>query len=83
MLAELGRVADEAGPLDKKTQHLIKLAVSAANRSEGGVHSHTRRAIENGASEEEIYQTLILTTSIIGFPTVAAAMSWVGDILEK
>nr|WP_245637486.1 carboxymuconolactone decarboxylase family protein [Methanobrevibacter filiformis] len=61
----------------------MKLAVAAADKSEGGVHSHTRRALENGATEEEIYQTLIIITSNVGFPTVAAAMSWVGDIIEK
>jgi AhpD family alkylhydroperoxidase len=82
VLAELGKVANDAGPIDKKTQHLIKLAVSTADKSEGGVHSHTRRALENGASADEIYQTLILITSIVGFPTVAASMTWVNDIIE-
>ena len=34
-----------------------------------------------GASEEEIYHALIVITSTIGFPTVAAAISWVDDII--
>jgi AhpD family alkylhydroperoxidase len=71
------------GPLDEKTSHLIQLAAAAAIRSEGSVHSHVRRARAAGASPEEIYHTLILLTSTIGFPTVSAAVSWTYDILGE
>lgn len=82
-LEKLGRVTRKQGPLDEKTTHLIQLAAAAAIRSEGAVHSHTRRAIEAGASADEIYHAVILLTSTIGFPTVSAAISWVDDILLK
>jgi alkylhydroperoxidase/carboxymuconolactone decarboxylase family protein YurZ len=45
------------------------------------VHSHTRRALEAGATTEEIYHTIILLTTVIGFPTVSAALSWADDII--
>ena len=77
---ELGRVVREEGPLDDKTGHLIQLAAAAALRSEGGVHSHARRALQAGAKPEEIFHAVILLTSTIGFPTVSAALSWVADI---
>lgn len=79
----LGATVREAGPIDKKTSELIQLAVAAASQSTGSVHSHTRRAIQAGASEDEIYHTLLLLVSTIGFPKVAAALSWVNDTLEK
>ncbi len=79
----LGKTAREMGPVDEKTSHLVQLAAAAAIRSEGSVHSHVRRAAQAGASEDEIYHTLILLTSTIGFPTVAAAISWADDILKK
>lgn len=79
----LGEAAGAAGPVDEKTGHLIQLAASAAIRSEGGVHSHTRRAIEKGATEDEIYHTILLLTSTIGFPTASAALSWADDVLRK
>ena len=79
----LGKELQDAGPLDNKTAHLIKLAGAAANQSEGSVHSHTKRAIEAGASAEEIYHCLILLTSTIGFPNSAAALSWAREIIEK
>jgi 4-carboxymuconolactone decarboxylase len=75
-LEQLGEVVRREGPLDEKTSHLIQLAAAAAIRSEGSVHSHVRRARAAGASPEEIYHTLILLTSTIGFPTMSAAVSW-------
>jgi AhpD family alkylhydroperoxidase len=80
---EAGRLAREEGPLDAKTGNLIQLAACVAQRSEGGVHSHARRALKAGASKDEIYHTLALLISTVGFPTIAAAFSWVNDVLEK
>ena len=77
----LGKVARNIGPIDQKNSHLIQLAAAASIKSEGSVHSHTRRALEAGATPEEIYHTLILLTSTVGFPTVSAALSWADDII--
>ena len=81
ILNELGQTAKQSGPLDDKTSELVQLAASAAIRSEGAVHSHARRAMELGASTEEVYHVLLLLTSTIGFPTVAASISWVDDFV--
>jgi 4-carboxymuconolactone decarboxylase len=80
VLSDLGRVVRETGPIDEKNSQLIQLAASAAIRSEGAVHSHTRQAMESGATKDEIYQSLLLLTSTIGFPNVAAAISWAEDL---
>jgi len=80
---EAGRLARETGPLDAKTGNLIQLAACVAQRSEGGVHSHARRALQAGASKDEIYHTLALLINTVGFPTIAAAFSWVNDVLSK
>ncbi|MDA8092049.1 MAG: carboxymuconolactone decarboxylase family protein [Nitrospiraceae bacterium] len=80
-LEDLGRKAKSAGPLDQKTVELLQLAAAAAVRSEGAVHSHARRALEAGASQEELYHALLAVTSTIGFPTVAAALSWIKDVI--
>lgn len=82
-LSNLGKTAREAGPLDEKTSQLIQMAAAATLRSEGAVHSHARRALEAGASAEELYHALLLLTSTIGFPAVSAALSWLDDILAK
>lgn len=82
-LEDLGKSAKQEGPLDTRTAHLVQLAAAAAIRSEGAVHSHTRRALEAGATPEEVCHAVVLLTSTIGFPTVAAALSWVEDVIEK
>ncbi len=78
----VGKAVRMAGPLDEKSAQLIQLAAAAAIRSEGSVHSHVRRAQEAGASPDEIRHALILLTSTIGFPTVAASLAWAADILD-
>jgi len=80
---ELGKAVREAGPIDEKTGHLIQLAAAAALRSEGGVHSHVKRALQAGATADDVYHSLILLTSTIGFPTVAASLSWAREIIES
>ena len=80
-LEELGKAIRQEGPLDEKTAHLIQLAAAAAIRSEGAVHSHVRRAMEAGVKPEEIHHAIVLLTSTIGYPNVAAALSWAEDII--
>jgi len=82
-LEALGKAVRQEGPIDAKTGHLIQLAAAASIRSEGSVHSHTRRALDAGATPEEIRHVLFLLISTIGFPTVAAALTWVEDILKE
>jgi len=82
-LERLGEEVRAAGPLDKKTSHLIQLAAAAAIRSEGSVHSHVRRAMQAGAKPEEIVHTIVLLTSTIGFPNTSAALSWAYDVIGE
>jgi 4-carboxymuconolactone decarboxylase len=82
-LKQLGEATRKAGPIDSRTAHLIQLAAAATQWSEGGVHSHVKRALEAGTSPEEIRHALVLLIPTIGYPTVAAALSWADDILES
>ncbi|MBV6821916.1 carboxymuconolactone decarboxylase family protein [Pseudomonas sp. PD9R] len=77
----LGAAVRHAGPLDESVVQLIQLGAAAAIHSEGAVHSHARRALEAGATPEQIRHTLISLTSTIGFPTVVAAISWADDVI--
>lgn len=78
----LGKTAQDSGPLNEKEMQLIQLGASVALRSEGAVRSHARRALQAGASAEEVRHAVILLTSTIGFPTVAAALDWLEKVLE-
>lgn len=78
----LGGLVHDSGPIDKKNRELMKLAMAIGARMEGAVHSHTRRALEEGASAEEIYHVVLLGLTTLGFPQTVAALTWVEDDLH-
>lgn len=79
----LGTACGEAGPLDAKTRELVKLAMAIGGRLEGAVHSHARRALEAGATPEEIRHVVTLAAPTLGFPTTVAAYTWAQDVLPR
>lgn len=76
----VGSLCAQAGPIDRKTQHLIQLGISIGTGSKGGVRSHARRAIEAGATKQEIVQTVLMSSTIIGFPAMIAAYGWILEV---
>lgn len=72
----------DAGPLDRKTRHLLKLAVAIGARYRGAVQSHVRQALEAGATTAEIEHVALLAASTVGFPSAVAALSWIESVLE-
>ncbi len=80
--SKLGHSVHSTGPIAQKSRELIKLGISCGAQKEGAVHSHTRKALEAGASIEEIRQVVLLTLPTLGMPSMMAAMTWVNDILE-
>ncbi|HNB10590.1 MAG TPA: carboxymuconolactone decarboxylase family protein [bacterium] len=78
----LSHAVQDAGPLDEKTRTLIKIGISAGSRQEGALHSHVRKALDAGATPEEIRHTILQCLPTIGFPGMMAAMSWADDILN-
>ena len=80
--AALGKATADAGPLDARTRRLVKLALSIGAASEGAVHSHTRRAVEEGLSTKELKQVALLAISTLGLPQAVKGLTWIGDITE-
>lgn len=66
----------KAGPLDRKTCALIKIGISIGAGLESATRSHVRRAAEQGASEAEIEQAILLAVNTCGFPRTVAAWQW-------
>jgi AhpD family alkylhydroperoxidase len=79
----LGDATRQAGPLDARTAELVKLALAAAARLEGGVHSHARRALAAGATPEELRHVAVLAITTLGFPAAMAARAQIEDVLTK
>ena len=78
----MGKAASKSGPLDEKTVQLIQLGAAAAIGSKGSLSSHALRAREAGATDEEIRHAIIVLTGTIGFPTVAAALDRMDDVID-
>jgi 4-carboxymuconolactone decarboxylase len=78
---ELGVECQSAGPLDEKTRYLVNLGIATGAVSRGAVRSHARKALEHGASREEIYHALLLALTTVGFPAMIAAIGWVEEVL--
>ena len=79
---ELGDAVAE-GPLDAKTRALVKLGMSIGAGAEGAAHSHTRKALDAGATPEEIRHAVLQATTTLGFPQMMAGLAWVDDVLER
>lgn len=79
----LGKRCHEMGPLEEKVRRLVKLGIAIGAGLEGAVHSHTRRALAEGITPEEIRHAVLLAMTTVGFPRTMAALSWVNDLLES
>jgi len=75
-LAEAG----QEGPLEPKTQRLLKLAVVIGAQKEGPVHASARKALAVGISREEMEQVVALAAGTIGMPSTVAVWSWIREI---
>ena len=80
--SELGRACSEAGPLDDETRRLVKLALSIGAESEGAVHSHVRRGLDEGLTAEQLQHVAVLSIPTLGFPQAMAARSWISDLTD-
>ena len=79
----LGQTCRAAGPLDPKCQDLIKLGIAVGANSRGAVMSSTRKALESGATKDEITHAVLLSLTTTGFPNMIAAMGWIDEVLKE
>jgi alkylhydroperoxidase/carboxymuconolactone decarboxylase family protein YurZ len=79
----LGKAATDAGPLDKKLQRLVKLALAVGAGLQGAVHSHVRRGLAAGLTREEMEHVAVLAITTLGWPSALAAVSWIVEEIDK
>ena len=80
-LDELGRSTEQAGPLDDRTQRLVKVALAVGSLAEGAVRSNARKALEAGDTAAEIRHVALLAITTCGFPTAIAGLGWIDEVL--
>lgn len=78
----MGRALDEAGPLDRKALELVKLGICVGASLESAAKSHVRRALEAGATPEEIEHAALLGMNTVGFSRTVMAWVWVREQLR-
>jgi len=80
--SDLGEQTAAAGPLSDETKRLVKLALAIGSQSEGAVHSHVRRGLEEDIPPETLKHAAVLAIPTLGFPKAMAAMTWIEDLTE-
>lgn len=81
--AELGEACSEAGPIDDETKRLVKLALAVGAQSEGAVHSHVRRGLDEGIDPETLRHVGVLAIPTLGFPEAMAGLTWIDDLVDE
>jgi 4-carboxymuconolactone decarboxylase len=79
---ELTEACAQAGPLDRKTRELIKIGMSVGAGLETATQRHAVMAVENGATAQEIFQTVLMAMTTCGHPAAAAGWQWVQEALR-
>lgn len=79
----LGAATGNAGPLNEREQRLVNLALAIGGDSEGATHSHSRRALAEGLSGEELDHVAFLAITTLGWPQAIRALTWIRDVTRK
>jgi len=74
----MSAAAETAGPLDRKTCELIRMGIALGAAQETSFRSHVRRALEQGATREEVEQAIVLAMTTCGFSRAVAGWKWAG-----
>lgn len=69
----IAQAALKPGALDTKTKELIALAIAVATRCDGCVAFHAKAAVEQGASREEVMETMGMAIYMGAGPSVMYA----------
>jgi alkylhydroperoxidase/carboxymuconolactone decarboxylase family protein YurZ len=80
-LDRLGAAVDGAGPLDERTQRLVKLGLAIGGAAEGAVRSNARKALAAGASPADLRHVTLLAITTCGFPAAIAGAAWVDEVV--
>jgi alkylhydroperoxidase/carboxymuconolactone decarboxylase family protein YurZ len=82
-LDQLGQATEAAGPLDSRTQRLVKLGIAIGALAEGAVRSNVRKALDEGAGSDDIRHVAMLAITTVGFPAAVAGLGWVDEALDS
>lgn len=77
---QLGAATGQSGPLSEREQRLVNLALAIGGDSEGATHSHSRRAVAEGMSADELDHVAFLAITTLGWPQAIRGLTWIWDV---
>ena len=77
----LARKIRERCPFDHKTDRLITFALAVGAQADGAVRSNVRKALEHGATIDELRAIALAAITTCGFPTAIAALRWIDEVI--
>ena len=78
----LARTIRDRCPFDHKTDRLITLALAVGAHADGAVRSNVRKALEHGATVDELQAVALAAITTCGFPTAIAALRWIDEVIS-
>jgi AhpD family alkylhydroperoxidase len=78
-LQHLTLTCKEKTVLDAKTRELVQMAVASVSRCQHCTESHLKKAIEAGASKQEVAETLL----IVAMQSARTQLSWHGEFFQE
>lgn len=79
---DLAKSVKQYSPLDEKTNELIILGVFTAARGLRGIDTHVERALNEGATKEEIIAAVLLALPIIGITDTNLALDQTVEAID-
>ncbi len=79
---DLAKSVKQYSPLDEKTNELIIIGIFAAHRGITGIGTHVQRAMEEGATKEEVIAAILLALPIVGITDVNLALDKAMETIE-
>ena len=80
---DIAKAVESYGPLDRKTCEMIKIGISVGAGLETATRSHVRRAVQEGATAQEIEQAVLLAYNTCGWPRMIAAWTWARQQINR
>lgn len=71
------------GAVDTKTKELISVAIGAYNRCEYCIVYHVYKALESGATREEIMEAAMVAVAFGGGPSIAYSVTLLKDSIDE
>ena len=81
LITDARKLAFQEGALSRKHKYLIALAIDATNGAEQGIKALAGQALKNGASRDEILETLRVAYFVSGVGSIYAASRALKDVL--